>query len=103
MLATFAMRSALITLLSATSLARPTVAASLPDDIVMFYPPEGSMMNSTIDAAWHYGFTEGPKVEGAYSRNVTFSLTYPNGTVSPGGGVSSGNCPISELSPLAKR
>lgn len=81
----------MLLLLALVSLARAIIAEPLPSSIVVFHPADGTIANSSADAAWHYGIN-GTGTEGDYLQRVEFSLTHPNGTVSGGGGVSSGGC-----------
>lgn len=77
-------------LLALATLPPSIIAEPLPSSIVIFHPADGSIANSSADEASQYGLIGGSP--GDYLQKVEFSLTYPNGTVSGGGGVSSGGC-----------
>ncbi|ORY54595.1 hypothetical protein BCR35DRAFT_355868 [Leucosporidium creatinivorum] len=77
-------------LLALAALLVSTIAEPLPNDLVVVIPDNGTIANST-DGVSTYSLDNTGRA-GDYLQNVVFTLTYPNGTSSAGGGVSSGGC-----------
>lgn len=80
----------LLLLLAFAAILGSTIAETLPNDIVVVIPANGTIANST-DGVSTYSLDNTGRA-GDYLQNVILTLTYPNGTSSPGGGVSSGGC-----------
>lgn len=68
-----------------------TIAEPLPSELVLTLPVNGTARNSTGGISTYT--YDGTADVGEYLRIVNFtSLTYPNGTSSPAGAVSSNGC-----------
>lgn len=88
-------------LLIALALFSSVNAAALPDTLTLFYPPDGSFAGSELKNVSSYGYSESAMQSGIFDRNVSFAITYPNGTTSSGGSVASGTCPAREFGSAA--
>lgn len=93
MLARLPLLSALLVAL----LAVPSYAADLPDSITLILPTNGTYAESTIASAHQVSFNDTEAYPDGLRQNVSFSITYPNGTKTYIGSVENSDCVSREL------